>query len=127
MAVESLEAQDYSVFCGLCEDGSVLDTEQLERLFSIPGAVLSSQVPVEAKQRLKQFVDFRVQKIVDEVTMKNSCYFDEEMDKLDKWAEDKRCSLKISLKELDEEIKDLKKQVRQSGKSTRKTSSSKEN
>lgn len=36
------------------------------------------------------------------------------MEKLDKWADDKRSSLKLNLKELDEEIKELKKQVRQS-------------
>ena len=35
------------------------------------------------------------------------------MDKLDGWASDQRKSLKSNLKELDDKIKDLKKQVRQ--------------
>jgi len=34
------------------------------------------------------------------------------MDKLDRWAEDKRKSLKVKLKELDERIKELKKKAR---------------
>jgi ERCC4-related helicase len=105
VAIESLEAQDYSVFCGLCEDGTVLDTEQLERLFSIPGVVRSGQVPDDTKEGLLQSVDFRVQKILDEVTMKNSTYFDEEMDKLDRWADDLKTGLEYEIKELDKEIK----------------------
>lgn len=34
------------------------------------------------------------------------------MDKPDKWSEDKRSSLKVTLKDLDEQIKELKKQPR---------------
>lgn len=86
VAVESLEAEDYSVFCGICEDGYVLDAVELERLFSIPGFVRPGQVPSDAKQKLRQFRDLRVQKIVDEVTMRNSTYFDEEIKELKKQA-----------------------------------------
>ena len=42
-------------------------------------------------------------------------WFDEEMDKLDNWADDKRAGLKADLKQLDDEIKLLKKEVRQTG------------
>jgi predicted nucleic acid-binding Zn-ribbon protein len=44
---------------------------------------------------------------------RNSGYFEKESDKLDKWAEDRRNSLRLSLKELDEQIKELKKSARQ--------------
>ena len=37
------------------------------------------------------------------------------MDKLDNWAEDRRAGLKADLKELDDELKALKKEVRQTG------------
>ena len=37
------------------------------------------------------------------------------MAKLDHWAEDKRAGLKFDLKELDDEFKELKKQIRQTG------------
>ena len=35
------------------------------------------------------------------------------MDKLDNWAEDKRAGLKVELKDLDDRIKELKRQMRQ--------------
>ena len=37
------------------------------------------------------------------------------MAKLDAWAEDKRAGLKFDLKELDDALKDLKRQIRQTG------------
>jgi len=39
-------------------------------------------------------------------------YFELELEKLDKWGEDRRNSLKVNLKELDDQIKDFKKQAR---------------
>jgi hypothetical protein len=55
-------------------------------LFSISDFVRQLQIPQEVKQKLRQFLDFRVQKIVDELTMKNSTYFDEEIKELKKQA-----------------------------------------
>jgi hypothetical protein len=43
---------------------------------------------------------------------KNGEWFDTEMEKLDRWAEDRRTSLKADLDELDESIKDAKKSAR---------------
>ena len=37
------------------------------------------------------------------------------MDKLDNWADDKRAGLKADLKDLDEQVKVLKKETRQTG------------
>ena len=42
-------------------------------------------------------------------------FFDDEMEKLDKWADDRRHTLKITLNEMEEEIKELKKQARTAG------------
>jgi predicted nucleic acid-binding Zn-ribbon protein len=52
--------------------------------------------------------------ILSEIGARNAVFFDEEMEKLDHWAEDRRTTLKTNLKELDDDIKELKKQVRQS-------------
>ena len=45
-------------------------------------------------------------------SVRNNTYFSQEIDKLDKWGEDKRNSLKVTLKELEFNIKELKKQSR---------------
>ena len=43
---------------------------------------------------------------------KNGHWFDTEMDKLDRWAEDRRSALKAELDDLDQTIKDAKKSAR---------------
>jgi predicted nucleic acid-binding Zn-ribbon protein len=50
--------------------------------------------------------------ILAQIGSKNANYFEVELDKLDKWGEDKRNSLRLTLKELDDEIKEIKKQAR---------------
>ena len=40
-----------------------------------------------------------------EIAERNSNYFDEELDKIESWAEDKKLSLELRIKELDKEIK----------------------
>lgn len=53
--------------------------------------------------------------ILEELATRQAAWFDEEMDKLDNWAEDKRAGLKADLRELDDQIKALKKEIRQTG------------
>lgn len=50
--------------------------------------------------------------ILEDVGLRNVRY-DLEIEKLDKWGEDRRNSLKVTLKDLDDQIKELKKQARQ--------------
>jgi hypothetical protein len=43
--------------------------------------------------------------LIEDNSLRNSSFFDEEMEKLDKWAEDVKSSLELELKELDKNIK----------------------
>ena len=54
----------------------------------------------------------RHQGLLEEMTTRNGRWFDTEMDKLDRWAEDRRASLKAELAELDEALKEAKKAAR---------------
>ena len=52
------------------------------------------------------------QKIISDIADRNGKFFDEEMDKLDRWASDKRTSQREKLKEYDVQITDMKKESR---------------
>jgi len=49
---------------------------------------------------------------LDDITAKNGQWFDTEMDKLDRWAEDRRTALKVELEELDLQIRETRKAAR---------------
>lgn len=114
LTISSFDTEDYLFFTGLSPDGTRLDDEICKRLFSLPGTA-SNKAEFPETKLLDNYRNKTKSKIMDDLGNRNSKYFDEEMDKLDFWAEDKRNSLKTELKELDEEIKELKKAVRASG------------
>jgi len=61
---------------------------------------------------LEETTALRRQELLDALAAKNGHWFDAEMDKLDRWAEDRRAGLKAELEDLDQEIKETKKAAR---------------
>ena len=62
----------------------------------------------EATTHIDQITHAAETEILAVSAERNSGYFDAEMEKLDKWAEDVKNSIEIELKELDKEIKTRK-------------------
>lgn len=58
--------------------------------------------------QLQQILESGKDRIIEEISARNSVFFDEEMKKLEKWADDLKSGLEFELKELDREIKFLK-------------------
>jgi hypothetical protein len=114
LSVESLEREDHLISTGMCDDGVMLDAETCERLFSVAGTVgTETTVPNDVRIRLERGFEETKNRIVIETTERNHTYFDTEIEKLDKWADDLKASLEQELRELDKEIKSIKKEARQ--------------
>lgn len=115
LTIDSFETEDQILFCGVSDDGTALDAEVCQRLFSLPadtGAIsnLFSQaeargLPDIVREQLDQIAHKQEIEIIQANAEHNAGFFDTEMGKLDKWAEDVKSSLEIELKELDKEIK----------------------
>ncbi|POZ59437.1 helicase (Snf2/Rad54 family) [Dehalococcoides mccartyi] len=110
LTVSALEAEDYIITAAITDTGKKLDADQARRLFNLPAHTVSCSYTQDnrlqtAYRRLKNI-------IVGDISQRNAVFFEEEMDKLNHWAEDKRKSLKTALKEYDDQIAELKKQAR---------------
>lgn len=110
MTVKALETEDYVITAGITDDGQELDADQARRLFNLSARVKPhTGMPQDgvraAFDRLKNGV-------LSDISERNAVFFEEEMEKLDRWAEDKRKSLKTTLKDYDGQIADHKKQAR---------------
>lgn len=119
LTIDSFETEDHLLFCGTTDDGLELDIEQCQRLFSLSAAItplldkgLSPLSPPKMGGDLglvgKQISEIALKQqgeILQIIAGRNSGFFDAEMDKLDKWAEDLKNSIELELKELDKEIK----------------------
>ena len=107
VTVNSFEEENHIIFAGVLENGVLLHHEQCQRLFSLSAEVRGLVYSTKDKE-LKTILDSRISYITDEISKKNSSFFDEEMEKLDKWAEDVKSSIEMELKELDIQIKTMK-------------------
>lgn len=112
-ALTAFETEDHLLFAGVTDGGDELDQTQCRRLFDLPGdeAGAVSSGP-EIRRRCDEQIGAEVQRIAARLAEKNGAWFDAEMDKLDRWADDQRRSLKADLEELDGKIRETKKEAR---------------
>jgi ERCC4-related helicase len=113
MTVSALETENVIVFAALSEDGASLDEVQCRRLFDLPATVGSScTIPATFASTLDSAQARRRQTLLDETTSRNGRWFETEIEKLDRWAEDRRSTLKAELDGMDEAYKEAKKAAR---------------
>jgi hypothetical protein len=113
LTISAFETEDHLLFAGLKDDGSPIDPAQACRLFDLPGEVVGNASTAEGIQsKLAEQINAQQQVISESLSQKNGTWFDVEMDKLDRWAEDRRKSLKAALDELDVKIRETRKEAR---------------
>jgi hypothetical protein len=110
MTIEALEAEDHILLAGVIEDGEILDYEQCHRLFSLPTENIRGFEYSTAtnEKHLESSLFKQEQEIIQHNSKVNTGFFDSEMEKLEKWANDIKTSLEIKLKQLDVDIKTQK-------------------
>ena len=113
LSVNALEIEEHLILSGVTDDGDLLDESQCRRLFDVDGMVGNTRgIPVATESLLADATTRRQSELLTAMSSKNGEWFDTEMDKLDRWAEDRRAGLKADLEELDQSIKDAKKSAR---------------
>ena len=113
LTLNALETEDQLVLSGVTDDGVCLDDAQCRRFFDLPGVQGDFvTIPSTVTSQLDQAQAHRRQALLTEATVRNGQWFDTEMEKLDRWAGDRRSSLKAELGELDDTLKEAKKAAR---------------
>jgi ERCC4-related helicase len=113
LTVNALEVEDYLILTGLTEAGEVLDETQCRRFFDLPASIgVERAIEHDRMNQLDDLLAGRQKTILQEMTARNGHWFDNEMEKLEHWAEDRRNSLKVELDELDEAIREMRKAAR---------------
>lgn len=113
LTVNAMETEDHFLFTGVTDAGQPLDDSQCRRLFDLPGTVgRTCAVPDTIASAFADAHNRRQRALLEELAIRNGRWFDVEMEKLDRWAEDRRTSLKAELTELDDALKAAKKAAR---------------
>ena len=109
--IKTFEDEDYLMLAGVTSDGKRIDPDQIKRLFSL-NATLGDELSEFPESSLDLIKDAEKNIIIEDISTRDMSFFEEEMVKLEKWSDDKKESLKNTLRELDKKIKELKKESR---------------
>ncbi|MBS1759134.1 MAG: DEAD/DEAH box helicase [Bacteroidetes bacterium] len=114
LSVTSFDVEEFVQLSAITQSGNVLSKDICERFFSLPASISGSKAntPDTVIDELEGHLKAHQLQVIDEIGQRNANYFEIELEKLDLWGEDRRNSLKITLKDLDQQIKEIKKQAR---------------
>jgi len=114
ITISSFENEDHILFAAFDDEGNTLEPDQCQRLFSLPAKAVNTTLSFSdaEKTKCKEIYHTHQLGIIEENRKRNHNFFDEEVDKLEKWSEDVRNSIKYEIKELDKEIKTKKTEAR---------------
>lgn len=99
--------EDHIVLCGQTDTGEELHQETLEKLLCFP-IKESAPAQLQASSALDEAFSRRKTAILTEVNKRNLVYFEAEIDKLDNWADDLKVGLEQEIKNLDKEIREVR-------------------
>jgi hypothetical protein len=114
LSISGLDAQDHVLIAARTNDGRMIDPPAALRLFDLP-VKKTGEGSVAGAPDLQSALEKQSAGILEVLAARQSVWFDDEMGKLDSWAEDRRTGLKFDLKELDDQLKTLKREIRQTG------------
>jgi hypothetical protein len=113
LTIESFETSTQLLFV-LCDDNDQLLKPELgEKLFMLPGTMTSSFKPCPFQEHVEAGIRSASDKLLMQSEQNNHSYFNEELDKLDRWAEDLKNGLELEIKKLDKDIRELDRQSKQ--------------
>jgi hypothetical protein len=114
LTISAFDSEDHVLLSGLADSGATLTIEQCRRLFSLVAEeeLVYPELPASQAERLKESLEVQKHAILAELETRNGGFFEAELDKLDRWGEDRRASLKAKLKDLEDALKIIKRQAR---------------
>lgn len=108
LTVDSLDREEFLVFAGVTDAGDALDQDTCEKLLSLPATLSHAPLPVVPETALATLHEARKTAVFAQVERQNSAHFDEEVTKLDGWADDLKFGLEKEIKEIDREIREAR-------------------
>ncbi len=111
ITIDSFEREEFVFFTGFLEDGTQLDEDTLSKMFRL--STVEHQIKAidnQVKERLNADAMQYGRKIIIESEERNNQLFNDEITRINKWAEDKIESVQLRVESMRNERKNLQKQ-----------------
>lgn len=115
LTVESLDqVEDHLIVAAHDDTGHALDDDAATRLLTLPARVLSLALGSYPEQLDAIFREKR-SAIEEDVSSRNASWFEDEAEKLEGWADDRKLSLEREIKDIDKQIKEVRRAATAAG------------
>lgn len=118
-SIESLErSEDYLLFAAMDQQGNTLPAEVAQKLMQLPAfehpASQNNQIAETpaSEAALEGILESERNQVEKSVNDRNLSFFEQEVNKLDAWADDLKEGLEASIKELDKQIKEVRREAK---------------
>jgi hypothetical protein len=108
LTIESFECEDYMLISCICDNGEKIYSDIAEQMLTLNGTEHKAVGLLPERnivQALNDEISAQRADIITDSADRNRNFFEEEMDKLDSWADDVKAGLEKELHDLDAEIK----------------------
>lgn len=107
LTIDSFEREDYFLFACVTDSGEKVYPDIAEHMLKLPGesSPLATDLSPKSLSALEDSITAQRAGIVEDNSKRNESFFDDEMEKLDSWAEDVKRGLEKELRDIDAEIK----------------------
>ena len=107
LTVTSLDTEEFLLLSAQTDAGELLDEEIVRKMLLVPAWMESAVAPStpDLGAVREQLVAIRL----GEVSQRNANFFDEEVEKLDRWSDDLKVGLEREIKDIDVAIRDARK------------------
>jgi adenine-specific DNA-methyltransferase len=116
VTIESLEREDHLLAAAVRHSGEAVDAvdaETCEKLLGIQGWVVRAvPIPTGTQEQLCLRLEAERQALLARVAARNERFFEEELEKLERWADDLKGGLEREIRDLDTEIRTAKRDAR---------------
>lgn len=110
LTISSFQTEEFILLAGLVDSGESLHPDFWKKLLLLPG-VTDSVDRGDPPEALAAAREHCLAERLAEVSERNGRYFDEQVAKLDRWAEDLKLGLEQEIKELDRGIREARRQA----------------
>lgn len=108
LTIDSFEREDFFLYACITDDGKPVYADIAEKIMNLPcvgSQPLASELSESTSAMLAEQITVQRADITSANAERNNNFFEEEMEKLDNWAEDVKSGLEKELRDLDAEIK----------------------
>lgn len=112
LTIKSFEKDEYLLFNAFEDSGTAVHPEVCEKLFDCSATVKSIPLPAEIKSQLETDSRIHADATVNAALERNNGFYEEECERLFRWADDLTLSAEKELKDTKNQLRELNRQLR---------------